>query len=271
VKAEEHLLGLAKDFDAKALTNLARKVLEVVAPDQAEAHEAALLEKEERDAEAGTRLHVWEDARGRLQGRFTLDRLSGACLKKALFALAAPKHRASKGPLGERRPTPERLGRAFAEYVQRYPANRLPQAGGLNATVVALIPLETITGGLKAAKLDTGETISPSLARRLACEAGIIPAVLGGNSEVLDLGRAKRFHSKAQRIKATIEHGGCIEEGCDAPPAFTQMHHPTRWSDGGGTNSDAWMLCPSAHRRVHDPGYTHERLPTGKVGFHRRE
>lgn len=125
-------------------------------------------------------------------------------------------------------------------------------------------------GGLKGAKLDTGETISPGLARRVACEAGIIPAVLGGNSEVLDLGRKKRFHTKAQRIKATIEQGGCIEEGCDAPPAMTQMHHPEKWSDGGGTDGDAWMLCPSAHRRVHDSRYSHERLPNGKIRFHRR-
>jgi hypothetical protein len=270
VKAEEHLLGLAGDFDAKALKNLSRRLLEVIAPDQADAHEANLLEKEERDAAAAARLSIWEDGRGKVHGRFTFDGFSGACLKKALFALAAPKHRAAKGPLGERRPTPERLGQAFMEYVQRYPTTKLPKAGGLNATVVALIPLETILGGLKAAKLDTGETISPALARRLACEAGIIPAVLGGSSEVLDLGRSKRFHTKAQRIVATIEQGGCLREGCDAPPGMTHMHHPIPWSQGGGTDRDAWMLCPPDHRRAHDPRYTTERLPNGKVAFHRR-
>jgi hypothetical protein len=268
--AEEHLLGLARDFDAKALKNLSRRLLEVIAPDVADAHEAAMLEKEERDAAAAARLSIWEDGHGKVHGRFTLDTLTGAMLKKALFALAAPKHRASHGPLGERKPTPERLGQAFTDYVQRYPTSRLPQAGGLNATVVVLLPYASLIGGLKAAELDTGETISAALARRLACEAGIIPAVLGGRSQVLDLGRKRRFHSTAQRILATIEQGGCIEEGCDAPPAMTQMHHPQPWSEGGQTNRDAWLLCPSAHRRVHDPTYTHERLPNGKVRFHRR-
>jgi hypothetical protein len=191
-------------------------------------------------------------------------------LKKALFALAAPKRRASRGPLGERKPTPERLGQAFTEYVQRYPTNKLPHAGGLNAGVVVLLPYDSLIGGLKAARLDTGETISAAVGRRLACEAGIIPAVLGGNSEVLDLGRKRRFHSTAQRILATIEQGGCLEEGCDAPPAMTQMHHPQPWSEGGRTNRDAWLLCPSAHRRVHDPGYTHEMVPNGKIRLHRR-
>jgi hypothetical protein len=269
-KAEVHLLGLAKDFDAKALKNLSRRLLEVIAPDLADAHEAALLEKEERDAAAAARLSIWEDGHGKVHGRFTLDGLSGALLKKALFALAAPKHRASQGPLGERKPTPERLGQAFMDYVQRFPAHKLPNAGGLNATVVVLLPYESLIGGLKTAKLDTGETISASLARRLACEAGIIPAVLGGKSEVLDLGRSRRFHSKAQRIVATIEQGGCCREGCDAPTGMTQMHHPRSWSEGGSTDRDAWMLCPPDHRLAHDPRYAHERLPNGKVRFHRR-
>ncbi|GAB3243503.1 hypothetical protein GCM10027448_02520 [Nocardioides dilutus] len=250
---------------------MARAILEVVAPEVADAHLAKLLEKQERDAEEVNRFRIWETPQGRVRGDFDLDGFSGAALKKALFAHAAPKHRAANGPLGERLPTAERLGEAFAEYVRRYPANKLPQAGGLNATVVVLMPYQTLMGDLKAAKLDTGEHLSAALARRIACEAGIIPAVLGGKSQVLDLGRSKRFHSTAQRIKATIEQGGCLEEGCDAPPAFTHMHHPTPWSKGGRTDGDGWMLCPSAHQRAHDPRYTHERLPNGKVRFHRRE
>jgi hypothetical protein len=271
VRAEAHLIELADDHDPKALKRLARTILEVVAPDLADAHLAKQLEKLERDAEEANRFRIWETPQGRFKGDFDLDGFSGAALKKALFAQAAPKHRAAKGPLGDRLPTAERLGQAFAEYVRRYPANKLPKAGGLNATVVVLVSYETLMGDLKTAKLDTGEHISADLARRIACEAGIIPAVLGGKSEVLDLGRSKRFHSRAQRIKATIEQGGCIEEGCDTPPAFTHMHHPTPWSRGGRTDSDGWMLCPSAHRRAHDPRYTHELLPNGKVRFYRRE
>ena len=187
---------------------------------------------------------MYDDGHGKVHGRFTIDTLTGATLKKALHAFAAPRHQAAKGPLGERRPTPERLGQAFTELVRRYPTKRLPKAGGLNATVVVLMDLDTLMGGLKAAHLDTGETISPGAARRLACEAGIIPAVLDGNSQVLDLGRKKRFYSEAQRIAKTIEAGGCEIEGCDAPPGMTHLHHPERWADGGKTNCDAIMICP---------------------------
>ena len=130
--------------------------------------------------------------------------------------------------------------------------------------------LDTLMGGLKAAHLDTGETISPGPARRLACEAGIIPAVLDGKSQVLDLGRKKRFHTEAQRIAKTIEAGGCEVEGCDAPPGMTHLHHPIRWADGGKTNRDAIMICPWHHARAHDQRYNMTKLPTGKYAFHRR-
>ena len=134
-------------FDAKALKILGRRILEVASPEAADAHEAALLEREERDAQAATRLTMYQDGHGKVHGRFTLDTLTGAMLKKHLYALAAPKHRAAtEGPLGERRPTPERLGHAFTELIQRYPTKRLPKAGGLNATVVVLMDLDTLIG-----------------------------------------------------------------------------------------------------------------------------
>jgi hypothetical protein len=130
-RAEAHLIDQARDFDAKALKHLARHVLEVACPDTADAHQAQLLEKEEREAAKSTQLVIWDDGHGTVHGRFTLDTLTGAALKQALLALAAPKHRATQGPLRERRPTPERLGQAFTEMIQRYPTKRLPKAGGL--------------------------------------------------------------------------------------------------------------------------------------------
>jgi hypothetical protein len=276
VKAEAHLLELAATWDAKALKGFARTILEVVAPDLADAHLAKQLEASEAEDEEKNRLHLWETSTGRVRFKGDLDGFSGACLQKALFALSAPKSRASKGqpdtgPGGERVPTAERLGRAFADYVRRYPKRRLPQAGGLNATVIVTMTLETLLGGIKAATVDTGEHLSAALARRIAAETNIIPAVLGGPSEVLDLGRSQRFHSKAQRIKATIEQGGCIVEGHGCPPGFTQMHHPVPWAEGGPTDGDGWMLCPPAHRMLDDPAWRHERLPDGTLRFHRRQ
>jgi hypothetical protein len=140
----------------------------------------------------------------------------------------------------------------------------------MNATVVVLMPLETLMGGLKAAHLDTGEAISPGAARLLACQAGIIPTVLGGESQVLDQGRERRFHTQHQRIAKTAEVGGCEIDGCDWPPWMTHLHHPVRWVDGGETNRDGIRVCPPHHARAHDTRYQMTRLPTGKWTFHRR-
>lgn len=99
-------------------------------------------------------------------------------------------------------------------------ADRLPDAGGVTATVVVTMPLDTLLGADRVATLDTGDRIAAGEARRLACEAGLMPAVLGGASQVLDLGRARRFHSGRQRIAIALGDRTCTAEGCDWPPAM---------------------------------------------------
>ena len=99
------------------------------------------------------------------------------------------------------------------------PPSDLPKVGGTDATIVVTIDLDTLTGKLqKAGVLDTGERISPGQARRLACTARIIPVVLDGTSEVLDVGRARRFFTRAQLLAMAVRDGGCVAEGCDWPP-----------------------------------------------------
>ena len=94
-KAERFLVAEAHHHDARTLRILGRRLFEVIAPDQADAHEAKLLEREERDAAAAVRFTMAEDGHGRVHGRFTLDAVHGAMLKKTLLAIAAPKHRAA--------------------------------------------------------------------------------------------------------------------------------------------------------------------------------
>jgi hypothetical protein len=195
-----------------------------------------------------------DDGHGTAHGRFTIPSFHGAALKKMLLALAAPKHRAAtQGPGTERRPGPERLGRAFCELLERYPADRLPQTGGVSATIVVTITLDTLEGRLdQAGILDTGDKISPGLARRLCCEAGLVPAVLGGPSQVLDWGRQRRYHAKAQRGAIALRDQHCTEPGCDWPPAMCHTHHDLRFADGGPTDLEhGRLLCPRHHARFH--------------------
>ena len=90
-QAERQLLDLAAEHDAKALKILGRRILEVTSPDAADAHEAKLLDREERDAQAATRLTMWDDGHGKVHGKFTLDALTGAMLKKAPLRARRPQ------------------------------------------------------------------------------------------------------------------------------------------------------------------------------------
>jgi hypothetical protein len=271
-QAEAHLVGEAAHFDAIALRRLGRGLLHVIDPEAADAHQAKLLEREEAAAAAKTRLTMRDDPDGITRGTFALPTVQAEMFKKQILAIGAPKHRAAiDGHLGERKPSPQRMGLALCEWIERYPANRLPDAGGVTATVVVTIPIETLTGGLKPGVLDTGAVISPSQARRMACETGIIRLVLGGKSEILDLGRTRRLHTKAQRIAIAQRDGGCTAEGCDWPPGLCHVHHDPSWASGGKTDIDhARLLCPKHHARAHDPNYEMTKLPSGKVAFTRR-
>ena len=271
-KAEAHLLAEARHHDAKALGRLGRRLWEVIAPDEADAHEAQILQRQEAAALRACSLTMVDDGDGQTRGRFTLPTYHAAALRKMLLALAAPKHlAATQGPGIERRPGPEALGRALCELIERYPTDRLPQTGGINATVVVVIDEDTLTGRLaKAGILDTGDQISPSMARRLACEAGIIPAVLGSTSVPLDLGRRSRYHTEHQRIGMFLRDRGCRAEGCDRTTGL-HAHHQQRWADGGHTTlTDSASLCAWHHTLIHDPTYQTTYLPTGKIRFHRR-
>jgi len=124
-------------------------------------------------------------------------------------------------------------------------------------TVVVRMTLDQLVDGLGGAHIDGVDAgISASTARILAAEANIIPAVLGGAGEVLDLGRARRLFSPAQRQALAEQHGGCAFPGCGHPPSYTEAHHIRWWSRGGPTDlANGVPLCSFHHHRIHDDGW----------------
>jgi hypothetical protein len=119
--------------------------------------------------------------------------------------------------------------------------------------------VEGLRSGLaKAGRLDTGLALSAAALRMLACDALVVPAVLGTTSEVLDLGRAQRDFNfnRAQRRAAALRDRGCVAPGCDQPPSACHAHHMWWWIEGGPTDLDnAALLCGFHHRRVHRQGW----------------
>ena len=168
----------------------------------------------------------------------------------------------------------ERLGHAFTELVEHLPTSSDGITGGFARNAVTLLvhlDHQHLLDGLASARLDTGAHVSAGEARRLACSAGIIPVVLGGASQVLDLGRERRLHSAAQRRALSVTHETCAAEGCERPFAWCDIHHPHAWSDGGATDLDNGLpLCGFHHRRAHDNRFDLTTLPSGEVRYRRR-
>jgi hypothetical protein len=260
--AEQHLIEQAAHFDAYELRRLGEKLFEVLDPETAEAREAKRLAEQEAEARKKAEVKFRNGGDGTIRGNFVLPELQAEMFRKALQALAAPKHvRATEGAgaYDYEKPTPHKLGLAFMEYIERYPADGLPKQGGLAATVVITAPAETFTQGVqKAGHSETGTGVSPGQLLRLACEAKVFPAVMDSGGHVLDLGRGTRFHTPAQRLALLVEQQTCQHPSCDIPGAFCHVHHTTPWADGGHTNTrDAVLLCPFHHHQAHATGQTY--------------
>jgi len=98
-----------------------------------------------------------------------------------------------------------------------------------------------------------GVEIPPGELRRLLAHAGIIPLVLGSNSQPLDMGRSQRFHKGAIRMAIMARDRGCIVPDCTTPPDKTETdHYEVPWSEGGETS--VWSgagVCTTGHHQRH--------------------
>jgi hypothetical protein len=118
------------------------------------------------------------------------------------------------------------------------------------------IDFETLKAQCGAARvlgtLGDGTLLGCDTVRKLACDAGIIPVVVGGHGEILDVGREQRLFSKGQVRALWLRDGHCSFPGCDAPAAWCDAHHLVHWIDGGLTDlGNAALLCGRHHTIVH--------------------
>ena len=104
------------------------------------------------------------------------------------------------------------------------------------------------------------------LLERLCCDASIARVVMDGESEVLDLGRERRFPSAAQFRALVLRDQHCQFPGCDRPPEWTDAHHLIHWLHGGTTDLDNLvLLCRYHHVICHEGGWTLHREPDATI------
>jgi hypothetical protein len=265
-----------RGLDAKQLRQAARRMFATIDHELADRHEAILLGRETRTAEAETFLALHDNGEGSFSGRFRIPELHGHMLKAALDRLTAPR-RLSRDRAGSLVTDESALGHdggahvyetsgaAFCELIEHLPTLGWPGRAGNGCEVLVKIDLDDLLTGLGAAELDTGVAITAGEARRLACNAGIIPAVLDGDSMPLDLGRTRRLHNKSQRRALALTYDTCAVAGCHRPFAWCEIHHHRgSWHDGGPTNLDNGLpLCGHHHRRAHDTRFQLRQRPDG--------
>ena len=144
----------------------------------------------------------------------------------------------------------------------------LPDNGGEKPHLVLTMSWEQLRDSVAGGLLDTGDRLTPAAARRLACDALIIPAVLGGHSQPLDLGRARRLIDGPLRRALVLRDRGCAFPGCDRPPEWCNGHHVRSWADGGPTSlTNAVLLCGHHHRVIHRGEWTVQIGPDGHPEF----
>ena len=128
-----------------------------------------------------------------------------------------------------------------------------------------LIRLEDLEGRARSAMLDFGGTLSPESLRMLACDAAVIPIVLGGDGQPLDIGRVNRSIPDGLRRAVAARDRGCAHPGCGRTASWCDIHHIREWQSGGQTRLDNLvMLCRAHHRLLHHSEWVvriHNGLP----------
>jgi hypothetical protein len=198
-----------------------------------------------------------------------LDPESGATLTAALTPLM---HRVGTE---DERTTGQRRADALTDLARfSLRDGGLPDHNGERPHVMVTIPWSELQHGIAAGQLPqarlNGYEITPETARRLACDADIIPAVLGGRGEILDLGRSSRLFSRAQRRARAVEDGGCVWPKCQAGLERCHVHHLDFWWRGGKTDKDNGAnLCSFHHWLAHHSDWTVRRNAAGKIEVRR--
>jgi hypothetical protein len=249
LKAERHLLLKARVHDPLALHRLGQHLHSVLDPDGPED-----VARAEADAHAARALWVQPYDDGGVCVRGRLDPETGALFLAALEPLTA----ARAADPDDSRTVAQRRADAFGELL-RLASDRLDSAEPATAvpTIVVTLAYNELVSQTAGGALDTGIALTAQAARRLSCDAAVIPAVLGSRGELLDIGRKTRVIPSAIRRALAVRDGRCRFPGCARPPARCHAHHIQHWAEGGDTSlANLVLLCHHHHRVVHLDGWT---------------
>ena len=248
---ERALVGQATVLDPTSLNQLAKALLDAADPDG---------DLDETDPTSKMELHFGSrNTHTGLTGiKGQLDDHGVEVVKKAIDALAAPRPTPGATPdedcTPDPRPSATRLAHALVEALERYlTASDGPANGGEKPQVVVYVHWDQVNGEITKATRESGFSMTTGEARRYLCHARIIPVVLGGKGEILDVGREMRTFTRGMRRAIKARDRGCIWDGCDRPANWCDVHH-VKWfkRDFGDTSvANGVLLCGFHHSEIH--------------------
>jgi hypothetical protein len=276
LRVEKRLIIDAKLYSLPDLRRRVIRIADLYSPtDDADADENEKLRRQEAAAWQNTEFWMGQARNGLVAFGGKLPVLQAELLKNQVGAIAAPRRTTTDTDTDTDTDLTynQRMGRAFCHWIEHIPTDGLPVTGGTPATLTINLDYNTLASQVRQAPgmLATGERLSASEIRRLACTAGILPRVLDGKSQILDQGRTKRVYTPAQRLALADRDLGCTYPGCDRPPAWTEAHHLDHWArDDGPTSLDnAALLCARHHHWIHSEGID-GRIQDNRVQFQLR-
>jgi hypothetical protein len=242
------LVRAAPSVDAVVIRGLGREILDRLDQDGPEPREAPL-------AQPRNELHFTVRRSGRVAFTGELDQESGALLTGALSSFSTPVNNDGEPDL---RSPAERHGDAFADILKLVAdGGSLPADGGQKPHLTVTISWANLRENAGRATLDNATlglptTLTAGQARRIACDAKVLPIVLGSRAEPLDVGRSTRTIPAAIRKAVVFRDGGCAFPSCPRPQHWTDVHHIRHWADGGPTAlENLTLLCREHHTLVH--------------------
>jgi len=253
----DRLHALERRLVDKAVHLAAHEVRRMVATAVARADLRGHEERERR--QYADRYLAWkEDHTGMVTFTGKLDAVTAAPIRTVIEQMVTHQFRARRNQdlaSADQRTVGQMRADALFELCRHAVGCNQTDRSGIRTTIVVRMNRRDLDTGRGLGRIDgTDQPVSVGQLRRLAGDAGIIPEVLGGDSEVLDLGRKVRMFSRAQRLALVERDGGCAK--CHAPPEHCEAHHIRWWEQGGLTDlNNGVMLCTRCHHEIHRQGW----------------
>ena len=251
---EKILADAAPELSTTDLGGLAELIVAQAAPEDAAERDQQNYERQSLS------LSKTLNGQWKLDARF--DAAAGALIRQVLDVFTV-KPESILGPDGVSVDTTTpgfRRAQAFTEICRQAGAHSegcdSTGTGGAPTTIVITIDHDDLIHGTGVGDIEGGSVLSGAAIRRLACDAAIIASSLAGASNH-DFGRRTRIITNGLKTRLISRDGGCVFPGCDARPAWCQVHHLIHWAREGRTEPcNLVLLCQFHHHLLHEGGWT---------------